>query len=267
VKDAESVLDSLTYQVIGLAMQTHSELGPGVEEICYHEVLSSGMEAASIPHAFKPRRQLLHRGSIADQFEADIVIPDRLVLEAKRLRGDLAAVHFAQLHCYMKVWQIDTGLLFDFGKQSLMVRRRKGLPHFITPSAAELQQFLRQKGLDAPVAEVVGFCLDRILVQHGLGYWETTYRGLVEADLRAEGIGFLANPEIRLMARAGRQRGVKLDCFVIEERLVLIVFALQDSVTAAAQAILGSYLRHLGLRTGVVVNFGKRRLDVFVRCI
>jgi len=263
MEESLGISDAVTYQLIGLAMKTHTELGPGLDEICYHESMSARMASASIEHTFKPRFDLRHRGLVADQFEADLIVPGSVVIEAKHLRGTLASEHYAQLHCYLKAWKIQTGLLLDFGKQTLIVRRRKAPPTPCAwPDAVEFVRILTDGGLNEAQARSIASCLRRILQEHGLGYWEKTYRGLVEADLRAENIDFVQHPEISVETGPGRHRHTRLGCLVIEGRLALQVLALHDSISAAAQAVLRSYLRHLGLQVGVSVNFGKRRIDL-----
>lgn len=258
--------DPLTYSLIGLAMATHSKFGPGLDEICYHESLASRMSSASIPNQFKPRHVLLHRGFVADQFEADLVIPDRAVIEAKHLRDRFAPKHFAQIHCYLKAWNLRTGLLFDFGKQSLILRRQiapTNPPHL--PSSHEFENQLRARGLNAPDAQMVAACLERILQTHGLGYWDTTYRGLVRADLLAEHLDLIERPEVTVDTGRTPARRVELDCLIVDHRLVINVLALQESIPAAAQAMMATWLRQLRLHSGVTINFGKKQLDLDVR--
>jgi GxxExxY protein len=258
--------DPLTYSLIGFAMQTHSKFGPGLDEICYHEWLTSLMSAASIPNQYKPRFLLLHRGFTADQFEADIVVSDRVVVEAKHLRDQFAPKHFAQIHCYLKAWKTPTGLLFDFGKQSLILRRQiapTNPPHF--PSCHELDHQLRARGLNTPDAQLVAASLERILQTHGLGYWDTTYRGLVRADLLAEHLDLVERPEVIVDTGRTRARRVQLDCLIINNRLVLNVLALQESIPAAAQAMMATWLRQLRLHHGVTINFGKTQIALDVQ--
>lgn len=258
--------DPLTYTLIGLAMQVHRRLGPGLDEICYHELLSAELSTTPFAHEFKPRRELVHRGFLADVFEADIVIPDRAVLEAKHLREGFVPKHFAQLHCYLKAWKIQTGLLIDFGKQSLLFRRQIAptTPPTV-PSREELDRHLQSRGLDRTDAELVAACLDRVLQEHGLGYWDTTYHGLVHADLRAENLDVIDRPEVHVHTGCRRTRNVRLDCLVVERSLAIQILALQQSIPAAAQAIMTTCLRLLRLHTGITVNFGKHHVDLYVQ--
>ncbi len=76
----------LTYAVIGKAMEVHREVGPGLQEPFYHQILSEKLNAGELWHRFKPGGVLAHRGTRADEFEADLLFDGRLVIEAKVLR-------------------------------------------------------------------------------------------------------------------------------------------------------------------------------------
>ena len=98
--------DPFSYAVIGKAMEVHRELGPGVDEIFYHELLSERLRAAGIEHLFRPRENLVHRGIIADTFEPDLVFPGQSVAELKCLRGTFDPEHYLQVICYEKFWRV-----------------------------------------------------------------------------------------------------------------------------------------------------------------
>src|SRR5438552_1691764 len=115
--------DPFSHQVIGLAMETHRELGPGLIEEFYHQDFVARLKNAGIEHLSKLRRDLVYRGHVADTFEADLVCPGKLIPELKALRGGFDREHFTQLLAYSKFWHIRTGMLFDFGKGSLISKR------------------------------------------------------------------------------------------------------------------------------------------------
>src|SRR6266540_4378944 len=103
--------DQLSYAAIGKAMEVHRELGPGLDERFYHELLSRKLTASGLEHLSRPRRELMHRGLLADVFEADLVFEHRLIAELKCLTGGFGGEHFLQLVCYLKFWRIRAGLL------------------------------------------------------------------------------------------------------------------------------------------------------------
>ena len=246
--------DPFTHVVIGKAMAVHRELGPGLEELLYHRLLSEKLTGAGIEHALKPRLNLVHRGLTADTFEPDMVFPGRLIPELKVLRGAFQPGNLTQLICYLKSWGIPTGMLFDFEKESLFFKRviftpvnapfpTIGLPSFVT---------------DPEVATLLLRLLREMLETHGLGYRETSYQGMLRAALHAEGIPFSAQPlcQVRTLGPAS------LRCFAVAGKCVVTISALGDGLTAADRAIVQTYLRWLDLPWGLAVHFGRSRLDL-----
>lgn len=254
--------DSFSHLVIGKAMKVHRELGPGLDERFYHNLLVEKMTEGQVPFESKPRRELKHRGFVADTFEADVVFPSRLVVELKHLLGDFGPEHYVQLTCYLKFWRIASGLLMDFGKNSLIFRR----VNFAEPNPPTLDmvEWLAPLKAVAPetfaVAQAVGQAVANILSAHGLGYRDTTYRGLLAGDLQADKIPCVNAPTVPVRAGSRLLGEILCHCLVVQEQVGVLVLALRETLTAADRAILQTYLRLLHLPLGVIVNFGKKEL-------
>ena len=106
--------DYLTDEVIGLAIEIHRELGPGLLESAYQECIC--FELAE--HKLKFRRQVplpvTYKSVRLDcGYRMDVVVEDRLVLELKTVER-LLPVHEAQLLTYLKLSGLKTGLLLNF---------------------------------------------------------------------------------------------------------------------------------------------------------
>ena len=208
------------------------------------------------------RGVLTHRGTRADEFEADLLFDGRLVIEAKVLERMFAPDHYTQVLCYQKFWSVPVGLLLDFGKESLIFKRivyddrRPTLP----PVGVLLQ--------DAPSfvtdrAVLSRLCQSRIRIcsTHGLGYRDTTYRGLLHAELTAEKITHRVNPAVRVRS-AGKAYGLsELKCIEVAGGCAVMVLALHERIRAADRAIVQTYLKLLDLPWGLIVNFGKQELE------
>lgn len=257
--------DKFSYAVIGHAMAAHRELGPGLDEIFYHELVSAKLKTAGIPHRFKPRGRLLHREILADEFEADLIVGgepgEALGVEFKVLWGDFAPDHFTQTICYVKFWQLRAALLLDFGKESLIQKRIVFTEPPRTFDGATLLQdvpaFVTHRDTLRQIAESVA----RVVNEHGLGYRDTTYRGLLAADLQATGTPLSREPLAAVRA-GGRLVGeARLPCFVLGGHCAVLVTALRETRCAADRAVLQTCLKHLGLPWGLVINFGKRTAD------
>lgn len=246
--------DPFSHQIIGLAMETHRSLGPGLAEEFYHQDLVARLNKSGIEHLSKPRRELVYRGHVADVFEPDLVFAGKLIPELKMLRGGFDAEHFTQLLSYCKFWRIRTGMLMDFGKASLVPKRL-----IYTSKTAELPQteipsFVCDASFAKDLIDVANRCLGDI----GLGYRPTTWSGLISAALRAESIAFTLNPTT---AVAGLGLAA-LDCIVIQDQAVLAISALGEEVTATNRARLQTCLRWLGLPWGICIHFGKSNADL-----
>jgi GxxExxY protein len=247
--------DTLSHLVIGRAMEVHRDLGPGINEEFYHRSLSEKLSAAGVDHEFKPRTPLLYRGHVADVFEPDLVIPGRLIPELKTLRGPFGPSHFTQLLVYLKFWRIPVGLLIDFAKESLVAKRiaAPAEPEARFPEC-EIPPFVSDKGL----ANLLLKYLEDILADHGLGYRETTYRGLLCACIKADEMDFLPDPGT-IIPKVGT---AKLRCIQIGSRAVVLISALGHGLLPADRAILQTYLRWLNLPWGIAVHYGKEAVDV-----
>jgi GxxExxY protein len=179
----ESVRDPITHRFIGHAMKVHSLVGPGLDEEIYHQELVAALTAAGIPHLSKPRRDLVYRGIVADTFEPDFVIEDHFIPELKSLRGTFSAEHLVQVFCYCKFWRLRTSLLVDFGKQSLIWERLLYRSHSASLPENKPPEFVGNPALAASIIQAVGDCLNEI----GLGYRQTTWKGLVSAAIQSAG--------------------------------------------------------------------------------
>lgn len=246
--------DPFTHAVIGKAMETHSALGPGLVEEFYHREFSARLVAAGLEHESRPRRPLEYRGFVADIFEPDMLFQGRLVPELKALRGGFDPEHFAQLISYLKFFGLQRGMLFDFGKESLLFKRVT----FTAVDAAFPDAPLPPFVTDPDLAESMLHLIREIHGAHGVGYRETTCPGLFRAALQAERISFTANPAATISGWGLAQ----LRCFVVDDRCAVSVTALGDDVSAADRAALQTCLHWLNLPWGLAVHFGRRSVHL-----
>ena len=111
---AQEGRDSLTDEVIGLAIEIHRVLGPGLLGSAYQECIC--FELAE--HKLRFQRQVplpvIYKSVRLDcGYRMDVVVEDRLVLELKTVER-LLPVHEAQLLTYLKLSGLRTGLLLNF---------------------------------------------------------------------------------------------------------------------------------------------------------
>lgn len=107
-------LNDLSRRVIGLAMEVHRELGPGLLESAYEEALAYELTQASIRFVRQQDTPLLYKGTKLDcGYRLDLVVEGTLIVELKTV-GELLPIHHAQLLTYLKLQRQPLGLLINF---------------------------------------------------------------------------------------------------------------------------------------------------------
>ncbi len=116
---AQSERDSLTESVIGLAIEVHRALGPGLLESAYQECLCYELKTNGIAFARQVALPVVYKAVKLDcGYRMDLVVDDRLVVELKTAEKILP-IHEAQLLTYLRLSGIRTGLLLNFNTSVL----------------------------------------------------------------------------------------------------------------------------------------------------
>ncbi len=112
--------DALTERVIGLAINVHKQLGPGLLESVYERCLAYELGEAGL----QVRCQVpiyVQYGPITfeDAFRADLIVENELLLELKCVEK-IAPVHKAQVITYLRLGGFARGLLLNFNSVRLV---------------------------------------------------------------------------------------------------------------------------------------------------
>jgi len=108
------VRDALTERVIGLAIEVHKSLGPGLLESVYEDCVCHELRTHGIEYQRQLALPVSYKGlQLEAGFRIDAVVERRLVLELKAV-DQILPVHEAQLLTYMKLGNYRTGLLLNF---------------------------------------------------------------------------------------------------------------------------------------------------------
>ena len=106
--------DPLTDRIIGLAIEVHRGLGPGLLESAYQACLCFELEQNEIPFNRQVALPVIYKSVKLDcGYRMDIVVDEKLVLELKTVER-LLPLHDAQLLTYLKLSGLPTGLILNF---------------------------------------------------------------------------------------------------------------------------------------------------------
>lgn len=114
IESERTFLNDLSYRVIGLSMEVHRELGPGLLESAYEEALAYELQQAGISFERQRETPLLYKGvRLNSGYRVDLLIEGKLIVELKAV-SELLPVHHAQLLTYLKLERRSLGLLINF---------------------------------------------------------------------------------------------------------------------------------------------------------
>ena len=112
----------LSYKIVGLAMQAHTELGHGFLEKVYENALMVLFEENGIKAQQQVPIKVQFHGRVIGDYIADLVVEDSIILELKAAER-IAEIHKAQTLNYLKATKFRLALLMNFGKRKLEYER------------------------------------------------------------------------------------------------------------------------------------------------
>jgi len=109
----------LSYDIIGMAIKVHKELGAGLLESIYEDCLKYEL----IKNGYTVKQQLIVPIIYDDhlmetKLVVDLLVNDTVVVELKAIE-EISPIHEAQLLTYMKVLKKPQGLLINFFSQNI----------------------------------------------------------------------------------------------------------------------------------------------------
>ena len=114
--------EELSKKIIGAAIEVHRELGPGFLESIYEEALKVEFMEHGIHNDAQKEIQIKYIGVEVGLHRLDLLVEKQIVVELKAVK-ELADIHFAQIRSYLKATGLKIGLLINFAKPILEIKR------------------------------------------------------------------------------------------------------------------------------------------------
>ena len=112
----------LTKRIIGCAMKVHSTLGNGFQEVIYQRALEIEMSIDGLKFEREKEMPVMYKGYEIGKRRVDFFVEDKIMVELKALI-QLEDVHLAQGKNYLEAYNMEVGLLINFGAKSLEFKR------------------------------------------------------------------------------------------------------------------------------------------------
>ena len=112
----------MTHKIIGAAMQVHKTLGNGFQEVIYQRAMEIEMPLYGLNFNREFEMPIWYREQQIGTRRVDFLVEDVVSVELKALTK-LEDVHLAQAINYLEAYNIEVGLLLNFGSNSLEFKR------------------------------------------------------------------------------------------------------------------------------------------------
>ncbi len=114
--------EDLSKKIIGAALEVHRELGPGFLENVHEEALKVDLREHKLHFESQKEIKIEYLGVLVGTHRLDLVVENKIIVELKAV-NELADIHFSQLGSYLKATGLKVGLLLNFAKPTLQIRR------------------------------------------------------------------------------------------------------------------------------------------------
>ncbi len=115
--------NTLTYLIIGAAMEVHNTIGPGYKEEVYEKALAVELSRQAMIVTRQHPVSVEYGGEQVALFYLDLFVEEQVVVEVKAFSHQLTNDERAQVINYLKATGAPVGLLFNFGRRALEYKR------------------------------------------------------------------------------------------------------------------------------------------------
>ena len=123
----QKYLDSLTYQIIGSAMEVHREVGPGLLESVYEKCTEQLLKEKGLNVTSQQKVPLNFHGLYLNcDLRYDLMVENLIIVEIKAV-DYLMPIHEAQLLTYLRMLGKPKGILLNFNCVNLYKEGQKTL--------------------------------------------------------------------------------------------------------------------------------------------
>jgi GxxExxY protein len=114
----------ITEKIIGASFEVHKFLGNGFQEVIYQRALAYEFKMAGLSFEREIDQHIFYKdlSEAIGTRRADFLVEQKVLVELKAV-VQLDDVHLAQILNYLRAYNIEVGLLINFGSKSLTFKR------------------------------------------------------------------------------------------------------------------------------------------------
>jgi GxxExxY protein len=112
----------ITEKIIGASFRVHNTLGNGFQEVIYQRALELEFKATEVNYAREFEMPIFYLDQQIGTRRVDFLVDEKISVELKAIIK-LEDVHFAQAMNYLEAYNLEIGLLINFGSKRLEFHR------------------------------------------------------------------------------------------------------------------------------------------------
>lgn len=123
-KEDDLIYKDESYKIIGACLEVHRKLGCGYLEPVYQEALQYEFMDRNIPYEREKVLSIKYKSrTLSQNYKADFICYGKIIVELKAL-PKITSIEEAQVLNYLKITGYRLGLIVNFGKESLEIKRK-----------------------------------------------------------------------------------------------------------------------------------------------
>ena len=122
----------ITEKIIGAAMKVHAALGNGFQEVIYQRAMEIELKESHVEFAREFSMKVYYKNYEIGERRVDFFVEGKIMVELKAIIA-LENVHLAQAKNYLEAYNVEVGLLLNFGNTSLEFKRLENKKYKPTP--------------------------------------------------------------------------------------------------------------------------------------
>lgn len=131
LSDLDPALTEISRKVIGCAIETHKELGPGYPLDIYRKALLYELKHEEIPYEENKPYEVEFDGEVIGTVTADLFAGERFLLKLMADNNEVGGGERNELRATLRAADLELGLIINFGQRRL----KDGLVRVLNPDA------------------------------------------------------------------------------------------------------------------------------------
>ncbi len=208
-----------------------------------------------------PLEAFYRNEKIAD-FEADEIVEDCIVVEAKAIQTDFIPENYAQLFTYLKLTKLRLGLLVNFG----LIKAKSKRVIFDEVRTASKEAW--DKGIHLnfsrkPTLDLVLSSIHAVDQELGPGFHSKLYKAALKIEFGEKQINYDENFPITLESKRVQVDPMESDFWLVDGAFLLAILAGKDDMRKYDIYRMRSYLKHLKFNHGLIAYWNVKNLQLY----